>query len=150
MSARSPRCGNWVRRPSGRHSARSAGLRALFRVSGVLGLAVLAAVAAAQEPAPLVDAESGLVKDEAGVWEATRDHCTECHSAILLTQNRTDRDGWVRTIRRMLEEEGLEPLGEAEDPILDYLSGHYGVQVKPTELKRRRAPLRQPPIGDPP
>ena len=115
-----------------------------------LGAAFVLVVAAAQEPAPPVDAESGLIKDATGIWETTRDRCTECHSAILLSQNRTDRDGWVRTIRRMLEEEGLEPLGEAEAPILDYLSRHYGVQVKPTELKRRRAPLRQPPIGDPP
>ena len=118
--------------------------------SGILGVAFLAVAASAQEPALPTDPESGLIKDEDGVWRTTRDRCTECHSAILLIQNRTDRDGWVRTIRRMLEEEGLEPLGEAEAPILDYLTAHYGAQVKPTELRRRRAPLRQPPIGDPP
>ena len=118
--------------------------------SGILGVTFLAAAVSAQESAPPTDPESGLVKDEAGVWRTTHDRCTECHSAILLTQNRTDRDGWSRTIRRMLEEEGLELLGEAEDPILDYLAAHYGAQVKPTELRRRRAPLQQPPIGDPP
>lgn len=121
-----------------------------MRASGLLGLALLAGALSAQEPAPPVDPDSGLIKDEAGIWRTARDRCTECHSATLLTQNRTDRAGWVRTIHRMLEEEGLEPLGEAEDPILDYLAAHYGVQVKPTELRRRRAPLQQPPIGDPP
>jgi len=120
------------------------------RPSGFAVVLLVTLAAAAAQEAPPTDPESGLIRDAAGVWETTRDHCTECHSSILLTQNRTDRDGWVRTIRRMLEEEGLEPLGEAEDPILGYLSRHYSVQVKPTELKRRRAPLRQPPTGDPP
>lgn len=111
-------------------------------------LVTLTSLAAVQEPATPVDAESGLVKDETGVWRAVRDRCTECHSATLLSQNRTTRDGWVRTIRRMEKEEGLEPLGDLEKPILDYLAATYSVQVKPTELRRRRAPLRQPPIVD--
>ena len=111
-------------------------------------LVTLTSVAAAQEPTSAVDPASGLIKDEAGVWRAARDHCTECHSAILLQQNRTNRDGWIRTIRRMEKDEGLEPLGDLEKPILDYLAASYGVQVKPTELRRRRAPLRQPPVTD--
>lgn len=115
---------------------------------GLALLVTLASAVAAQEPATRVDAESGLVKDEAGVWRAAREHCTECHSATLLQQNRTSRDGWIRTIRRMEKDEGLEPLGDLEKPILDYLAANYGVQVKPTELGRRRAPLRQPPLAD--
>ncbi|MCY3970130.1 MAG: hypothetical protein OXG74_09360 [Acidobacteria bacterium] len=111
-------------------------------------LVALTSLAAAQEPATPVDAESGLVKDEAGTWKVARDHCTECHSATLLSQNRTSRDGWIRTIRRMEKDEGLEPLGDLEEPILDYLAANYGVHVKPTELRRRRAPLRQPPVAD--
>ncbi|MYA06673.1 MAG: hypothetical protein F4060_00995 [Holophagales bacterium] len=111
-------------------------------------LVTVTSVAAAQKPATPVDPESGLVKDEAGTWKVARDRCTECHSATLLSQNRTSRDGWIRTIRRMEKEEGLEPLGDLEKPILDYLAATYGVQVKPTELRRRRAPLRQPPVAD--
>ncbi|MXW03157.1 MAG: hypothetical protein F4X59_03975 [Holophagales bacterium] len=111
-------------------------------------LVTLASVAAAQEPATPVDAESGLIKDAGGLWETARDHCTECHSAALLQQNRTSRDGWIRTIRRMETDEGLEPLGDLEESILDYLAANYGVHVKPTELRRRRAPLRQPPVAD--
>jgi len=93
-----------------------------------------------------VDEESGLVQDAAGVWETTRDRCTECHSAQLLILNRADRDGWARTIRWMEEEEGLEPLGEAEDSILEYLAANYGLKVRRTKLQRRRAPLNQPPL----
>ncbi len=114
----------------------------------LLLLVTLASAAGAQEPATPVDAESGLVKDTGGLWETARDHCTECHSATLLQQNRTNRDGWIRTIRRMETDEGLEPLGDLEEAILDYLTANYGVQVKPTELRRRRAPLRQPPVAD--
>ena len=111
-------------------------------------LVTLASAAAAQEPASSLDPESGLVKDKAGTWKVARDHCTECHSATLLSQNRTNRDGWIRTIRRMEKDEGLEPLGDREKSILDYLAANYGVQLKPTELRRRRAPLRQPPVVD--
>lgn len=114
----------------------------------MLGMALVSAAVAAQEPAPAVDPESGLIKDEAGVWRAARDHCTECHSATLLHQNRTSRDGWIQTIRRMEKDEGLEPLGDLEKSILDYLAASYGVQVQPTELRRRREPLRQPPLAD--
>ena len=95
-----------------------------------------------------MDAQSGLISDEAGTWKTVRDRCTECHSATLLSQNRASRDGWIRTIRRMEKDEGIEPLGDLEKPILDYLAAHYGVQVKPTELRRRRAPLRRPPVAD--
>ncbi len=116
--------------------------------AGVLSLVLASGGVAAQEPAQPLDPESGLIKDEAGVWQTARDHCTECHSATLLQQNRTSRDGWIRTIRRMEKDEGLKPLGDLEKPILDYLVAQYGVQVKPTELRRRRAPLRQPPVAD--
>ena len=111
-------------------------------------LVTLTSVAAGQEPATPLDPESGLVKDKAGTWKVARDHCTECHSATLLQQNRTNRDGWIRTIRRMEKDEGLEPLGDREKSILDYLAANYGVQVRPSELRRRRAPLRQPPVAD--
>lgn len=119
----------------------------LFKTSP-LGLVLLAAGVGAQKPPQPLDTETGLIKDAAGVWQTARDHCIECHSATLLQQNRTDRDGWIRTIRRMEKDEGLEPLGDLEKRILDYLAVHYGVQVKPTELRRRRAPLRQPPVAD--
>ena len=139
-----------------RSNALSAGCAGLLarcrrrRPASLLGLALLAGAAGAQEKARPVDSESGLIKDEAGVWETARDRCTECHSAVLLDENRTDRAGWIRTVRRMESDEGLAPLGDLEKPILDYLAAHYAARVEPTELRRRRAPLRQAPLGDPP
>ena len=137
-----PQAAKRKRRPPGR--IRFGGL---FQ-AGVLSLVLATGGVGAQKPPQPLDTESGLIKDEAGVWQTARDHCIECHSATLLQQNRTNRDGWVRTIRRMEKDEGLEPLGDLEKPILDYLAANYGVQVKPTELRRRRAPLRQPPVAD--
>ena len=119
--------------------------RARVFLHAVVGSILLVAAATAVQ-APPTDTETGLLRDAAGVWKMVRDRCTECHSAILLQQNRTGRDGWIRTIRRMEKDEGLEPLGDLEKPILDYLAANYGVQIKPTELRRRRAPLRQPPV----
>ena len=69
--------------------------------------------------------------------------CVVCHSLQLVTQNRADREGWLAMIRWMQEKQGLWPLGENEDKILDYLSTYYG----PTK-SFRRAPL--PPAQMPP
>ena len=63
-------------------------------------------------------------------------HCTVCHGARLVMQNRADRGGWLSMIRWMQETQGLWPLGDAEAPILDYLAEHYGPQPA-----GRRAPL---------
>jgi hypothetical protein len=62
--------------------------------------------------------------------------CIACHSLKLVTQNRADREGWLAMIRWMQEKQGLWPLGDNEDKILDYLSTYYG----PTK-SFRRAPL---------
>jgi hypothetical protein len=53
--------------------------------------------------------------------------CTLCHSPQLVIQSRSDRDGWLETIRRMQDEEGMVNLdSEVEKEILDYLSTCYG------------------------
>ncbi|NHE55731.1 hypothetical protein [Cyclobacterium plantarum] len=52
-------------------------------------------------------------------------HCTACHSAKLVTQNRADREGWKKMIRWMQETQNLWELGEQEEAILDYLSANY-------------------------
>jgi len=56
-------------------------------------------------------------------------HCTGCHSAALITQNRLTRQGWLDTIRWMQEKQGLWPLGEQETVILDYLEKYYYPQT---------------------
>lgn len=57
-------------------------------------------------------------------------HCTACHSASLVTQNRMTREGWEQTIRWMQKTQNLWDLGANESVILDYLSTHYAPQKK--------------------
>ncbi|MEQ8261957.1 hypothetical protein [Pseudohaliea sp.] len=103
-----------------------------------LALCLLLPLVAAAEDAPLAE---GLVVAP-GAALVSR-HCTVCHGARLVIQNRADRAGWQTMIRWMQETQGLWPLGDDEEPILDYLAAHYG----PTP-QGRRAPL--PPALLPP
>lgn len=67
-------------------------------------------------------------------------HCTACHSAQLVTQNRADREGWKKMIVWMQETQNLWDLGTQEETILNYLAKNYA----PEEVefaKFRRAPL---------
>ena len=66
-------------------------------------------------------------------YEIVRAHCTACHSAKLVTQNRMTRDNWLETIRWMQKSQGLWPLGVQEQKILDYLESHYS----PIAISRR-------------
>jgi len=66
-------------------------------------------------------------------YEIVRAHCTACHSAKLVTQNRMTRDNWLDTIRWMQKSQGLWPLGAQEQKILDYLEIHYS----PIAVSRR-------------
>lgn len=95
-------------------------------------LLVLVASCSRGSGAAAVDPATGLVADEG--FEQVRAQCTACHSALLITQNRSDRDGWLQMIRWMQETQGLWPLGENEPIILDYLARNYG----PIETGRRK------------
>lgn len=80
------------------------------------------------------DPETGLAK-EPGI-DAVKANCTACHSAMLITQSRATREGWLAMIRWMQETQRLWPLGEQEDAILDYLAKNYG-----PSFRGRRPPL---------
>lgn len=83
-----------------------------------------------------IDKETGLII--APGFEVVKQTCTVCHSPMLITQNKADRDGWREMIRWMQKEQGLQELApEVEKTILDYLAENYG----PTEASRR-APLK--------
>ena len=86
--------------------------------------------------APVLDQAAESVKIDNGA-ELVRAHCSACHSLALVYQNRMTRDGWISTIRWMQEKQGLWDLGEAEEPILDYLEENYGV----ADIPWRRKPL---------
>lgn len=68
-------------------------------------------------------------------------HCTACHSAKLITQNRADRDGWEKMIRWMQETQNLWELGTQEKVILDYLARYYAPEDPKGSANFRRAPL---------
>ena len=102
------------------------GLLALF----LAGALLYPCLVLAAEPA--TDKETGLVI--APGFEDVKETCTVCHSPKLITQNRSDRDGWVEMIRWMQEKQGLQELEPAlENRILDYLAANYG----PTAASRR-------------
>ena len=81
------------------------------------------------------DKDTGMVIDKG--FETVKMHCTPCHSARLVTQNRMDRDDWLKTIRWMQETQNLWKFPpESEKEILDYLAKHYA-----PHKQYRRAPL---------
>lgn len=78
------------------------------------------------------DPETGFVI--APGFEEVKKTCTVCHSSMLVTQNKANRDGWLEMIRWMQEKQGLWELEPAlENTILDYLAANYG----PTAASRR-------------
>ena len=94
----------------------------------LLVLCTVPGFAAEQE----IDKETGLII--APGFEQVKKTCTVCHSPMLVTQNKSDREGWLEMIRWMQEKQGLWTLGpELENAILDYLAANYG----PTAVYRR-------------
>lgn len=65
-----------------------------------------------------------------------RKHCTPCHSAQLVVQNRMNAAGWEATIRWMQESQNLWDLGEDEEPLIAYLANNYAPR-----FEGRRKPL---------
>lgn len=57
-------------------------------------------------------------------------NCTNCHSALLVTQNRMSAERWRSTIKWMQETQNLWDLGKNEDIIINYLVTHYPPQKK--------------------
>ncbi|MYE99384.1 MAG: hypothetical protein F4234_04285, partial [Gammaproteobacteria bacterium] len=105
----------------------------LLRLTGlVLALAVLAQTPRAAEE---TDRVTGLALD--GDWQLVQANCTECHSALLITQNSGSRGVWQIRIATMRNTRGMEELDtEVEERILDYLAEHYG----------QRQTSRRPPL----
>ncbi len=60
-------------------------------------------------------------------------HCTSCHAAELVVQNRASREGWEQLIRWMQRTQKLWDLGEDEDAVLNYLATYYA----PKDIGRR-------------
>lgn len=54
-------------------------------------------------------------------------HCTACHSAQVIIQNRMNEERWNATIRWMQETQNLWDLGENQEVIVNYLVKNYPV-----------------------
>lgn len=68
---------------------------------------------------------TGLKEDEGLMTVVT--HCTGCHSADLVIQNRMNRERWNATIRWMQDTQNLWELGENQEIIVNYLVRNYPV-----------------------
>ncbi|WP_299534316.1 monoheme cytochrome C [Ulvibacterium sp.] len=75
-----------------------------------------------------LDSITGFI--QAPGMQETITHCTPCHSAQLVTQNRMTKEGWLSTIRWMQETQNLWDLGDNEPIILEYLAINYAPQEK--------------------
>jgi hypothetical protein len=82
-----------------------------------------------------IHVRTGLIEDE-GLMTVVA-HCTACHSAQLVTQNRMNKERWNATIRWMQETQNLWDLGENQEIIVNYLVKNY-----PPEEKGRRENLK--------
>ncbi len=82
-----------------------------------------------------IHVRTGLVEAE-GLMTVVN-NCTNCHSALLVTQNRMNRERWISTIRWMQETQNLWDLGKNEEIIVNYLVTNY-----PPEKKGRRGRLK--------
>ena len=70
-----------------------------------------------------IHVRTGLVEDE-GLMTVVA-HCTACHSAQLVMQNRMNEERWNATIRWMQETQNLWDLGENQEVIVQYLVRNY-------------------------
>ncbi len=105
----------------------------LLRSAGLILVLVL--LTQAPRAAEETDRVTGLAPQ--GDWQLVQANCTECHSALLITQNSGDRNVWQSRLVWMVETQGMDELeAEVEARILDYLAEHYG----PRQASRR-APL---------
>ncbi len=71
---------------------------------------------------------TGLKEDEGMMTVVT--HCTACHSAQLIIQNRMNKERWNATIRWMQKTQNLWELGDNQEVIVNYLVENYPVYNK--------------------
>lgn len=95
-------------------------------------IAETAAIATAAEPS--IDPATGF--EMTGDWQLVRGHCTGCHSAKLITQQRGTKQQWLAMIRWMQAKQNLWQFDpDTESRIIGYLAENY----PPDESQRRAA-----------
>ena len=57
----------------------------------------------------------------------THAYCTVCHSERIVAQQGLTRFDWEELLEQMVEEHGMNPIGEPDlGRVLDYLAANYG------------------------
>ena len=70
--------------------------------------------------------EKSVLKEAAGI-DAVKANCMLCHSAeYIATQPRFTREQWKASVTKMQQKFGAPIAAEAVEPLLDYLTQHYG------------------------
>ena len=105
------------------------------RFAGLTFILALLTLAQPPQAAQQTDRVTGLARN--GDWQLVQANCTECHSALLITQNSGNRGVWQSRIAWMQETQGMAHLDpDVEERILAYLEENYGPRQS-----ARRAPL---------
>jgi len=75
-----------------------------------------------------IHVRTGLIEAE-GLMTVVN-NCTNCHSALLVIQNRMNAERWIATIKWMQETQNLWDLGENQEIIVNYLVTNYPPKEK--------------------
>ena len=75
-----------------------------------------------------IHVRTGLIEAE-GLMTVVN-NCTNCHSALLVIQNRMNAERWIASIKWMQETQNLWDLGENQDIIVNYLVTNYPPKEK--------------------
>ena len=124
----------------------------------LLAYTPLAQTAEGESPKPLTIAKEPGSNFDASNFAAGQGrelviaNCTACHSDKLVTQNRSDSQGWRELINWMQKKQGLWPLDpKTEDAIVEYLATYYGRPQVADDTRRPALPEHlMPPIPSSP
>lgn len=75
-----------------------------------------------------IHVRTGLIEAE-GLMTVVN-NCTNCHSALLVIQNRMNTERWIATIKWMQETQNLWDLGGNQEIIVNYLVTNYPPKEK--------------------
>ena len=105
------------------------------RFAGLTFILALPTLARPAQAAQQTVRVTGLARN--GDWQLVRANCTECHSALLITQNSGNRGVWQSRIAWMQETQGMAQLDpDVEESILAYLSRR---KLRPPAIRPSRS-----------
>ena len=97
-------------------------------------------IAIAQNPGVVKSAEDLL----AGPMQAkATTACTECHEARIIVQQRLSKAAWTKEVDKMIKWGAVIDASD-RDPLIDYLSGNFGVeqpQHQPPRTSSEKKPV---------